>query len=996
MTGGAGNDYIIGNIGADTIVGAQNDKVLDGGGGTDTLNVGANFTSTSDAQIVNIENVTLTAASTLNLSNQTEGFTITGSAGIDSITAGSGNDTIVGAQNDTLLDGGSGTDTLKVGASFTSTSDAQIVNIENVTLTAAATLNLSNQTEGFTITGSAGIDSITGGSGNDTIVGAANDTLLSGGSGTDTLNVGASFTSTSDAQIVGIENVTLTASGLTLNLSNQTEGFTITGLSGANVITGGSGADSITGGTGNDTIVGAQNDTLLDGGRHRHPEGGRQLHQHQRRADRQHRERDADGVRYHAQPEQSDRKAFNITGSSGADTITGGSGADTITGGLGADTMTGGAGADTYVINTGQSIGTIGGSGNAGTITGYDVITDFSTAVDKLDLQGTAAVAANTAGTNGTDSTLTIVGATVKSHAITNGIVTFDDAATFATPLSLTSLANVAAVVEYLSRNDIGTTGTTVAFTATIRGVAHTYVYEQLSTGARVHERDYLLVDLSGVTLTSGGTSLTSLVSAGRIAPAGAAGEAINLALAEPTDHVGAITVTVAGVPDGWSLSEGSHNADGSWTVNTDHVGALSITSPSDYVGATAFHVTMNWTHADGSTGFTSIMDNVEAYAPGNPIFAIAGDDNLTGSSANDLMVFGQPIAHDNVYNFDVAHDQVDLLGFSGTTNFAEVSEHLAADAGGNAVLDLGDGMSITFAGVHIGDLSADNFVFDQNPVTTNTGNMVLSNGSIMPLSGTVENTGTISLDAAGSTTELQVIQHGITLEGGGSLLLSDNAANEISGTGTDVLFTNVDNTISGAGQFGAGHMSLVNQGTINASGSNALNIDTGANAIANSGTLESTGSGGLVLHGDVSNTGLLWANSGNITVEGNVTGGGSAVIDGNGTFVFDGLFAETLSINATASGTLVVSHATTFAGTISGFDGNDHIFLSDVSAGSASLNYTASADGSGGVLTVSDGTHAANIALQGQYDAAEFQFAADATTGGTAVTLVPHNDHVI
>ena len=62
MTGGAGSDYFIGGSGNDTIVGAQNDKLFDGGAGTDTLSIGANFTSTSDAQIVNIENVTLTAA----------------------------------------------------------------------------------------------------------------------------------------------------------------------------------------------------------------------------------------------------------------------------------------------------------------------------------------------------------------------------------------------------------------------------------------------------------------------------------------------------------------------------------------------------------------------------------------------------------------------------------------------------------------------------------------------------------------------------------------------------------------------------------------------------------------------------------------------------------------------------------------------------------------------------------------------------------------------
>ena len=265
ITGSAGINSITGGSGNDIIVGAVNDTLLSGGAGTDTLNVGANFTSTSDAQIVGIENVTLTAASTLNLCNQTEGFTITGSAGIDSITGGSGNDIIVGAVNDTLLSGGAGTDTLNVGggtdtlnvgANFTSTSNAQIVNIENVTLTAASTLNLSNQTEGFTITGSSGANSITAGSGNDTIVGAQNDTLLDGGGGTDTLNVGASFTSTSDAQIVNIENVTLTATGTTLNLSNQTEGFNITGSSGADTITGGSGNDTITGGAGADTMTG--------------------------------------------------------------------------------------------------------------------------------------------------------------------------------------------------------------------------------------------------------------------------------------------------------------------------------------------------------------------------------------------------------------------------------------------------------------------------------------------------------------------------------------------------------------------------------------------------------------------------------------------------------------------------------------------------------------------------------------------------------------------
>ncbi len=174
----------------------------------------------------------LTTAVTLDLSIQTEGFAITGSSGADSITGGSGNDAIVGAANDTLLDGRGGTDTLQVGANFTSTGDAQIVGIENVVITQALTLDLSNQTEGFKITGSSAADSITGGSGNDTIVGVQNDTSLGGGGGIDTLQVDANFTSTGDVQIANMEHVLLTQA-VVLDLSNQIEGFTITGSSGA-------------------------------------------------------------------------------------------------------------------------------------------------------------------------------------------------------------------------------------------------------------------------------------------------------------------------------------------------------------------------------------------------------------------------------------------------------------------------------------------------------------------------------------------------------------------------------------------------------------------------------------------------------------------------------------------------------------------------------------------------------------------------------------------
>ncbi|WP_426125314.1 DUF5801 repeats-in-toxin domain-containing protein, partial [Pararhizobium sp. PWRC1-1] len=103
LDGRGGRDYIIGGNSDNTIVGDQNDHLINGGGGTDTVSVGSSFTSSSNAQIVNVEGFTLTSATTLNLSNQSEGFKISGSSGADTITGGGGNDTInAGGGSDTI------------------------------------------------------------------------------------------------------------------------------------------------------------------------------------------------------------------------------------------------------------------------------------------------------------------------------------------------------------------------------------------------------------------------------------------------------------------------------------------------------------------------------------------------------------------------------------------------------------------------------------------------------------------------------------------------------------------------------------------------------------------------------------------------------------------------------------------------------------------------------------------------------------------------------
>ncbi|OSI83469.1 VCBS domain-containing protein [Bradyrhizobium canariense] len=947
-------------VGSDTLTVLTNDHGNTGTGGnlTDTDAVTINVESNNPGTLTTSPTDVIFYASGTNTLNGTNA-TLNGT---DSITGGTGTDTLIltggsplatfGAGNIVLtnfevfkiVDSNSGNHTNNITFltgfqnNGTLTVDGSGIggngklNLQASTVTSGAFVVIGGDNDDIINTGS-GDDTITGGPGNDTLTGGGGNDTFNVNSGTDTVtdlsgsdvlvvSAGATTNATVSAAFTATSS---TSNAGTANLSSNGFAVDLSAATGANgfSVTNTGAAAAITGS--------AQNDTLIGG--------------------------------------------------AGNDTLVGGSGADSITGGVGADTMTGGGGADTFSINSGQSLGTVGGSGDAGTISGYDVIADFATTGtnDILDLPVTTT--GSSATTN--DSTLTIGGATVKSHSITNGIITFDDANAFATALTLTSTANVAAVVQYLHNNDIATgTGAAVAFVANIGGTAHSYVFEQVGTGQNA--ANDILVDLVGVTLTN--------ITQAHLAPAGIAGEAINLGLTNPADHVGAVSVSITGVPSGWTLSEGTDNGDGTWTVQTNDVSTLSITASVGYAGAVSLHMSQTWSDGSGGTGLAMVTNNVEAYAPGSPIFALSGDDNLTGSSGHDLFVFSQPIGHDVIYSFDAASDQVDLIGYADFAGFGDIQAHMANDAAGNAVITLADGQSITLNGVDAASLSASDFVFDQTPITENTGHMVISDGAILPLSGNIDNIGTIELNSSGSETDLELIEHGITLQGHGQVILSDSSENVITGTVSDVTLTNVDNTISGAGHLGDGMMVLVNEGTIIATGTNALDIDTGANAVTNTGTIEATGTGGLEVHSNLVNTGVLWANGGNVTIDGNVSGNGTAQISGSATLEFGAASSAHVTLDAQATGTIVLHDSFDFSGVVSGFNGDDHLDLLDVAFGAGTTaSYVANQAGAGGTLSVTDGVHTANITLLGQYDPAGFQTEADKNTG----TLISYHDHL-
>jgi len=140
--------------------------------------------------------------------------------------------------------------------------------------------------------------------------------------------------------------------------------FSINGLGGDDTITTGSGDNDVTTLTGNDTLTtGAGRDTIRAGDGNNTVNAG-------------------DGANLVVTGSGND----TITTGAGNDTIQGGAGNDIISAGAGTDTVASAAGSDSIELGTDSALDTVTFASTAAA-NGSDVITGFTTAVDKLDLR---------------------------------------------------------------------------------------------------------------------------------------------------------------------------------------------------------------------------------------------------------------------------------------------------------------------------------------------------------------------------------------------------------------------------------------------------------------------------------------------------------------------------------------------------------------------------------------------------------------------------------
>ena len=399
-TGDSNGNAIAGNLGVNHLDGGDGSDTLNGGGGADTLTGGLDddvfvLDNIGDVAIelpggghdrvessvtmilaAEIEDLTLIGSGNINGTGNDLDNTVLGNAGTNQLTGGLGADTLAGgAGNDTyIIEDGTdsiieaakgGTDLIQSSITV-DLSLAELVEIENLTLTGSDAVDgkgngyaniLTGNGNDNLLDGGAAADRMTGGGGNDIYVvdNAADIIVETSGNGDDTVR-------SSISRILGAELERLHLQGAAdINGTGNLLANELLGNDGNNLLNGMAGADSMAGGIGNDTyIVDNTGDTVTES-----PGQGADAVQ--------------SSVNFTLGAEietltltgtlaiggTGNDSANLITGNAAGNSLAGGLGADTLNGGAGADTMTGGDGDDVYFIdNAKDTVIELGGEGS--------------------------------------------------------------------------------------------------------------------------------------------------------------------------------------------------------------------------------------------------------------------------------------------------------------------------------------------------------------------------------------------------------------------------------------------------------------------------------------------------------------------------------------------------------------------------------------------------------------------------------------------------------
>jgi len=1005
LTGGSGNDTLVGDANANILTGGAGDDVLEGGAGADTLigGIGINTASYADAAAavtVNLtDNVYGSLTTTLGVAqlgdaagDQFSGIqNITGSAFNDLLIGNSANNLLIGGAGDDTLEGMAGADTLNGGSGTNNTASYAHASLGVTALLAAAP---ASATYIYAATNDAAgdvyinIQNLTGSNNNDTLIGDGNNNILDGGDGNDLL------------------------------ISNGGND-TLLGGAGNDTLVSGAGSNLLNGGTGNDLVsyrydTAGVNASLLNSASNTGQAAG--------------------DTYISIEGLEGGSGNDMLTGDAGANLLIGGEGNDTLEGGVGADSLVGGNGTDTASYATATSAVVVNLTDNV-----YNYATGVSTITSTLGVSQLGDAAGDVF-----DSIENVIGSAFNDYLVGNananllsggagndtlegigGGDTMDGGADSDTVTYLHATAAVSASLLASPYNLVaGNTGT-------ISGKAtDTFINVENLTGSNFD--DYLINrDRAAATLgdsIAGGTGNDIILAgtkangAGNDTLDGGAGidtasfERLTANVTVVLNNVGTGTASIAGASGNDSLVGienlvgGTGNDSFTVAVLPSIVGGVKSgvidggagTDTVIYNVATALYANLltGSVGTTAGTAITGILNSIENLTGGT------GNDTIIGSNSNGILVGGN--GNDSITGGN-ANDSLD--GGAGTDYlFGGAGNDTLNGGAGADTLDGGSGINNTavYASSVLVTLTANLSTLNATgDAYSGTANSYFVNGGIggVTVANIATNNGNSTNEAFGDV--ISNIQNLTNTSGNAAFLVGNNQANVLTGgTGNDTLegignaiATGGDTLIGGGGvdtvtyiHASAGVKAALLANTYGITVNTATITGFATDTLTNIRNLTGSAYDDILI--STNNNSTLYGGAGADTLIGGT--GSDLLVGGDGNDYIDARFGKDTVLgglgNDTILGSVDVAGGPTFANrfaTIDGGGGNDTLILSGFSA--TNPFYALS--------TLSSlVTKMGNISIQGDAAAVATTLTVDATsiqnivgTGTTSTLYITH-----
>jgi VCBS repeat-containing protein len=493
-------------------------------------------------------------------------------------------------------------------------------------------------------------------------------------------------------------------------------------------------------------------------------------------------------------------------------------------------------------------------------------------------------------------------------------------------------------------------------------------------------------------------------------------------------------TINDFSAPPSGSVIAGDIDVTGSSTISNAHLnnGQVTIAAnqtlvlDNDTITGTSFSDTASGAIIQIDGGTTLTLDHatinggtINDFSTPPSGSMIAGDIDVTGSStisnahlnnghvtigANQTLTLDGTTVTGTAFadTADGAIIQIDggttLTLSHATINGGTINDFSAPPSGSVIAGDIDVTGSSTISNAHLNDgqvtIAANQTLVLDNDTITGTHFVDTADGAVIQIDGGT----TLKLDHAtidgGTINDFSTLPSGSRIAGDIDVIGSSTISNAQLNHGNVTIESGQTLTLDGDTVTGTAFAGVATDSIIHVDGGDTLTLNSttvsGGGVTVGADALVKTSGDVSLTNSSVTNDGTIEITGGTLKITGSVASSGpdasgSIKIDSGAVLDLDGSDTQNV-VFAGANGELKID-ASSFGGSISGLAATDEIDLSTIGYGPGTTGTY-----SGGVLTITDGTHSISMTLTGDYSDAHFAGASDGH-GGTLITLNANDD---